>query len=540
MQIGDSQVGAPAVLYTGTQAAIEALSGVIEGAFAYATDIDKVGYYNGSAWSWVDPSGGNDPNAIHDNVSGEIHAVALKDVPGTWDEVLIEDEADSWSKKRITLNDIPIFGLPVLQGYGSGISTYRYGMYAFDNGVDGPGWYMDHLHDIDPTAMHTDSAGEINGLTEITPADEDVVLVEDASNSWAKKKVTMLSVQNAMSVQDIPWVHDDGLVGPLFLMYDDDNTVYCEVDLATAALYIGDGLTGLDENATAASDDLIFINDGVSGKTVQAGNVFKSLGREKLTAARTYYVRTDGSDSNNGLANTSGGAFLTIQKAVDVVGLLDTGGQTVTIQIADGTYNENVALKNVVGHMTNGDLIIKGNAATPANVVVNGSNTNDGVFNSEGVDSIWRIQDLKVTGTNCHGIYAAYGGYIEVTNVNFGAFTGSYIAHMSVRGGTIDCIGNYTISGSCYRHINTAASGLIQCQGRTVTFTASTTWTQFAFCSMNGTMIVNGNTYSLGAYTATGKRYESTLNGVLWTNGGGSTYFPGDTSGTTATGGQYA
>lgn len=38
---------------------------------------------------------------------------------------------------------------------------------------------------------------------------------------------------------------------------------------------------------------------------------------------------------------------------------------------------------------------------------------------------------------------------------------------------------------------------------------------------------------------ATGKRYDVATNGVINTNGGGASYFPGNVSGTSATGGQY-
>ena len=71
--------------------------------------------------------------------------------------------------------------------------------------------------------------------------------------------------------------------------------------------------------------------------------------RDKLTANRTYYVRADGSDSNTGLANTAAGAFLTIQKAINVVSGLDLGVYSVAISIGAGTFSENLVLLPIVG-----------------------------------------------------------------------------------------------------------------------------------------------------------------------------------------------
>lgn len=52
MRKGDQQLGAPQILYKDTKANIEALTGVLEGAIAYATDTDEPGFYNGSIWQW--------------------------------------------------------------------------------------------------------------------------------------------------------------------------------------------------------------------------------------------------------------------------------------------------------------------------------------------------------------------------------------------------------------------------------------------------------------------------------------------------------
>jgi hypothetical protein len=49
---------------------------------------------------------GNDADAIHDNVAGEINAIAAKVTPALADELVIEDSAAGWAKKKITLTGL--------------------------------------------------------------------------------------------------------------------------------------------------------------------------------------------------------------------------------------------------------------------------------------------------------------------------------------------------------------------------------------------------------------------------------------------------
>jgi len=61
---------------------------------------------DGVSAAWQSPAGGADNDAIHDNVAGEINAVTLKDTPVADDVLLIEDSADTFNKKKITLTDL--------------------------------------------------------------------------------------------------------------------------------------------------------------------------------------------------------------------------------------------------------------------------------------------------------------------------------------------------------------------------------------------------------------------------------------------------
>lgn len=290
-------------------------------------------------------------------------------------------------------------------------------------------------------------------------------------------------------------------------------------------------------NLTTALSSIDFVGAGVTATTSGANvtvTIPGSVGREILSAARTYYVRTDGSNSNNGLANTSGGAFLTIQKAVDVVcDTLDLAGFAVTIQVADGTYTGAVTLKPLPN---NGSCVIQGNSGTPANVLI--STTSASCFSSGGsvvqaAGVKYTIKDMKLqTTTSGRGIISQNGAVIVFTNIVFGTCVNE---HLYVdRLGVITSSGNYSITGGASAHMQANLGGLIANSGKTITITGTPAFvTAFAIGNMCGVISLSSNSYS---GSATGKYYDVQLNAVVQSG----VTLPGNAAGTTATGGQYA
>jgi hypothetical protein len=247
--------------------------------------------------------------------------------------------------------------------------------------------------------------------------------------------------------------------------------------------------------------------------------------REVLIAARTYYVRTDGNNSNNGLSNTSGGAFLTIQRAVDVVSALDMATYQVTIQIADGTYNEAVTLKPWLGASR---PIVKGNLSTPANVVINATGN---AFLNDGAGR-WRVTDLKVIATSV-GLRAANGGIIEYGNINFGACTSF---HCFADRGSLIALSSYTISGDAGYHWN-INKGDLTAQSITITLSGTRAFSYFIYVQRLSMALTNGITFS---GSATGTRYYAESFSIILTSGGGASYFPGSSAGGVDADGRYS
>jgi hypothetical protein len=292
------------------------------------------------------------------------------------------------------------------------------------------------------------------------------------------------------------------------------------------------GLTGDNDFHLKVSADGTTWRDAVTFDRTTGRASFPGGGvREILAANRTYYVRTDGSDTNNGLVNSAGSAFATIQKALHVAAGLDLGICNVTIRVADGTYTGGMTIAGPwVG---SGSVAVVGNTTTPANVVI--SSTGDCVEVTGG--GAITVSGMRLTSSGGNSLYAVGGG--SRIAVGAGVIFGS-VAQYHMRadnGGWITARNAYTISGGGPQHMLAITGGIIEVSGITVTLTGTPAFSaQFANALSGGQISLWAVTYS-GA--ATGIRYSATGNGVINTFGQLTSYLPGNAAGSTATGGQY-
>jgi hypothetical protein len=255
--------------------------------------------------------------------------------------------------------------------------------------------------------------------------------------------------------------------------------------------------------------------------------------REVLTGNRTYYVRTDGSDSNTGLVDSAGGAFLTLQHAYNVIAhLIDCAGFNVTIDVGDGTYTAGIdAITPITGQ---GILGIVGNVGTPGNVIINPTNAH-GILNRTGA-TIIQVSGIEFRTTTAGTCLWAWknSGIIVAGPIRFGASAGDHF--LASEGGLIEINADYTIAGNAVNHWHVFGGGEIICQNRTITLTGTPAFSGNFAGNAQAAHYISGNTFS---GSATGSRYLSHKNGVIDTAGGGANYLPGNVAGTTATGGLY-
>lgn len=262
--------------------------------------------------------------------------------------------------------------------------------------------------------------------------------------------------------------------------------------------------------------------------------------RPVLTANRIYYVRKDGNNANTGLANTAGGACLTVMGALNKIASVDLNGFGATVQIGDGTYDERLVIPKMTGQRKTEDLILLGNLATPSAVTLRNNGSYQPVIEAIMGAAVTCGGGFTLTApNNGYGINAAEAGIISVSgNVVFGP-CGEHHAYAN-NAGTINFFNPYTISSSAKAHWASALAGQIY-SATTVTINAPVTFSfAFAAAFAGGVQQINGNTFTLtNGAVVTGARYATQKNGVIETYGAGATYLPGSTAGSSVTGGQY-
>lgn len=222
------------------------------------------------------------------------------------------------------------------------------------------------------------------------------------------------------------------------------------------------------------------------------------LYRERLSEPRTYYVRDDGDNANDGLEDTPTGAWATLQYAYDCCcDNLDTAGHCIRIEI-DGDFTTGIiSNRGLIGSAGTASFIINGKPGTalttPGDAFQFGESCGFGAHLSVTIDNI-KISSgghtFRVLGA---GANVCVGSGVELGNAGGMHF---FIGHSA----WVDC-GKYKVSGDAQYHAYVYSGGKFILEG-------------------NGIHFLNPVTMTYGGIIVTGAGSECLAGGAVFTNSG--------------------
>lgn len=255
--------------------------------------------------------------------------------------------------------------------------------------------------------------------------------------------------------------------------------------------------------------------------------------RTRLTANSNFYVNSSTGNDSTG-DGSSGTPWATIQKAIDTIhDGYDLAGFTVQIN-ATGTFSAGAIISGpFVGQKGDTDVFISGSSCTLS------LTTTTAGFNITGGARV-KIGSITASSTTNTTIFLANDGgtVVTLTAMSIGAIGSGN--HIQAGNGAV-VLANATtwaITGNCGRHVYVSTNAVVNIVGTAYTISASLTWSlSFVAADTMGNLEANSCT-GLGT-AATGTRYTQNGLSLIWTGGGGASYFPGNAAGTTANSAVY-
>lgn len=280
---------------------------------------------------------------------------------------------------------------------------------------------------------------------------------------------------------------------------------------------------------------------GSSGNvTISATGGGGGGGKLVITTTTDYYVNPIGNDNNNGLANTAGGAFATIQGAIDYLSqnIAHNGDPNVylNVNVAPGTYGS-ITIKAIEGLPDMYNLYIIGNKT---NTIIADSTSRYAIY-------VEPYAMADVEGFQLGDINSSYNSYVYIGKYS-ALYAGDFVFNTNVNTAIYHDVESYSnwrgdidINVACFQIGYLSRNSLMDFELRNVNININLNWSfSEAFYLEENSCLIAYPTFNLAAgITVTGKRFYGSADSKIITFGSGFNYFPGNVAGTLEAGAMY-